>query len=224
MDGDGDDDYVIGNLGLNYKFQASSEKPFYVFASDFDQNGSNDIFLAKENGEELVPIRGRECSSQQVPEIASKFPTYNAFAEAGLDEIIDLEKPGAIRYEVREFAHCWLENEGGKLVLHRLPTATQFSVMNGIVVTDVDGDGIEDLVTAGNKYEVEIETTRADAGTGNLLLGTDGLGKFTELQPLASGLFLPGNVKGLFPIRIGKDGSKGLLVAINEGPLRLLEY
>ncbi len=224
MDGDGDDDYIIGNLGLNYKFRASSEKPFYVFASDFDQNGSNDIFLAKENGEELVPIRGRECSSQQVPEIASKFPTYNAFAEAGLDEIIDLEKPGAIRYEVREFAHCWLENEGGKLVLHRLPTATQFSVMNGIVVTDVDGDGIEDLVTAGNKYEVEIETTRADAGTGNLLLGTDGLGKFTELQPLASGLFLPGNVKGLFPIRIGKDGSKGLLVAINEGPLRLLEY
>ncbi|MEM9929812.1 MAG: VCBS repeat-containing protein, partial [Bacteroidota bacterium] len=127
LDQDGDQDFILGNLGKNYKFQASAEKPFYVFASDFDQNGSNDIFLAKENGKDLVPIRGRECSSQQIPEIASKFPTYNAFAAAELEEIIDLEKPDAVKYEAQEFASSWLENKDGQFVLHQLPVATQFS-------------------------------------------------------------------------------------------------
>lgn len=224
LDGDGDEDYVLGNLGLNYKFRASTEKPFYVFASDFDQNGSNDIFLAKENGEELVPVRGRECSSQQVPGIAEKFPTYNAFAEAGLAEIIDLEKPDAIRYEVNEFANSWLENEDGKLVLHRLPLENQFSVVNGVLVDDLDGDGTQDLITAGNKYEVEIETTRADAGVGTVMLGSPGGIDFKVLSPQASGLFLPGNVKGLYSIRLGKKGDRGLIVANNEGPLQLLTY
>ncbi|TXF87945.1 hypothetical protein FUA23_16860 [Neolewinella aurantiaca] len=224
LDGDGDEDFVLGNLGLNYKFSASAEKPFYVFASDFDQNGSNDIFLAKENGKDLVPIRGRECSSQQVPGIAEKFPTYNAFAAAELAEIIDLEKPDAIRYEVREFANSWLENDGGKLVLHRLPLEAQFSVINGIVATDVNGDGHEDLVTVGNKYEVEIETTRADGGTGTVLLGGKGDETFVALSPAESGVFLPENVKGAYPIRLGENGQRALLVAINEGPLRLLKY
>ena len=224
LDGDGDEDFVLGNLGLNYKFSASAKKPFYVFASDFDQNGSNDIFLAKENGKELVPIRGRECSSQQVPGIADKFPTYNAFAAAELSEIIDLEKPDAIRYEVREFANSWLENRDGKLVLHQLPLESQFSVINGVIADDFDGDGKTDLLTAGNKYEVEIETTRADAGMGNVFLGTDSSAGFRDVGPLASGVFLPENVKGLYGIRLGKSGRRGVLVGTNEGPLRLLAY
>lgn len=224
LDNDGDDDYVLGNLGLNYKFQASAEKPFYVFASDFDQNGSNDIFLAKENGGDLVPIRGRECSSQQVPEIANKFPTYNAFAEAGLEEIIDLENPDAIRYEAREFSNCWLENQDGKLVLHQLPLATQFSVINSIVSVDLNGDNVQDLITAGNKFEVEIETTRADAGLGTVLFGDVATKTFRALSARESGLALSENIKGLYPIRIGQKGEQGILVATNEGPLRLLEW
>jgi hypothetical protein len=224
LDGDGDDDYVLGNLGLNYKFQSSAEKPFYVFASDFDQNGSNDIFLAKENGKELVPIRGRECSSQQLPGIADKFPTYNAFADAELAEIIDLEKPGAIRYEARDFASSWLENVDGELVLHHLPLESQFSVINDILVTDLNGDGKQDLVTAGNKYEVEIETTRADAGIGTVMLRNSETGELESLSSMASGLFLPGNVKGFYPIRLGKQGERGLLIANNEGPLQVLAY
>lgn len=224
MDGDGDEDLVLGNLGLNYKFQASPEKPFYVFASDFDQNGSNDIFLAKENGDELVPIRGRECSSQQVPDIAKKFPTYNAFADAGLEDIIDLDKPDAIRYEAREFRSGWLEKQAGELTFHPLPLAAQFSVVNSIVAVDLNKDGRQDLITAGNKFEVEIETTRADAGIGTVFLGNGEETSLRTLNQMESGLFLPENVKGLYPISLGKAGSNGLLVATNEGSLRLLEW
>ncbi len=84
IDGDGDMDLVAGNLGENYKFSASKEKPFEVFAKDFDNNGTNDIFLAKHLNDIMVPIRGRECTSQQCPMIAQKFPTFLSFAESDL--------------------------------------------------------------------------------------------------------------------------------------------
>jgi hypothetical protein len=47
IDNDGDDDYVIDNLGFNNKFKASNEHPYKVYANDFDNNGTNDLVLAK---------------------------------------------------------------------------------------------------------------------------------------------------------------------------------
>jgi hypothetical protein len=67
LDNDGDDDYIIGNLGRNNKFKASKEHPFKIYANDFDNNGTNDIVLAKHYKVDYVPVRGRECTSQQMP-------------------------------------------------------------------------------------------------------------------------------------------------------------
>ena len=89
LDGDGDQDLIAGNIGENYKFKASYEKPFQVFAKDFDSNGSNDIFLARYVKDTvLVPIRGKECTSLQMPVIKEKFPTYLSFATSDLPTIL----------------------------------------------------------------------------------------------------------------------------------------
>jgi len=47
IDNDGDKDILAGNLGLNYKFHASYEKPLHIYTNDFDHNGIEDIVLAK---------------------------------------------------------------------------------------------------------------------------------------------------------------------------------
>lgn len=117
-----------------------------------------------------------------------------------------------------------MENNSGELVFHSFPIEAQYSVINGIVATDVNGDGKQDLITAGNKYEVEIETTRADAGVGTLLLGGSSSVALRALASDESGLFLPDNVKGLYPIQLGDAGANGILIASNEGILRLLEW
>jgi len=220
IDQDGDMDFVAGNLGLNYKFQASKEKPFVVFAKDFDRNGTNDVFLAKYNDEELVPIRGKECSSQQLPVLNQKFKTYQQFAESNIHEILDNQTQNALKYEVKQFKSIWLENVNGKLIQRELPKKAQISTINGIIAEDVNQDGKIDLIFAGNKFESEIETTRADASIGLVLLQNSEK-TFQPLTAEESGLFLPYNVKTLKSISIKKE--KGILVGINDEKLMIFK-
>lgn len=45
FDGDGNIDYVAGNLGLNARWKSSEEEPVRLFAKDFDGNGSIDPIM-----------------------------------------------------------------------------------------------------------------------------------------------------------------------------------
>ena len=84
FDKDGDVDLIVGNLGLNYKYTASSTKIFNLFYDDFDDNTKGDIVLTfNENGIDY-PLRGRQCSSEQMPFIKEKYPTFNEFASAAI--------------------------------------------------------------------------------------------------------------------------------------------
>ncbi|WP_036379603.1 VCBS repeat-containing protein [Muricauda sp. MAR_2010_75] len=216
FDNDGDMDYVAGNLGLNYKYQASPDEPFEVFADDFDNNGSKDIVLSYYNFGEVFPVRGRSCSSQQIPSITQKFEDYNSFASADLVDIYGKEDldSAEIHYAAKTFASSYIENLGnGRFSLHKLPNEAQFSSVNGILAMDIDDDGFKDLVLAGNLYVSEIETPRNDASYGTYLRG-DGTGKFHALPNMESGLFIGGDVKDLAFMEV--DGKKFIIAAKNN--------
>jgi len=219
IDNDGDIDFVIGNLGLNYKFKASEENPFLVYANDFDGNGTNDVFLAKSYENREVPIRGWQCASQQMPQIATKFKSFTDFAKADIKEVVSENIDSGIAYKVQKFASIILENDQGVLNPKKLPLKAQFSVINGIVIDDFNKDGIQDIMIAGNKFEVEVETTRADASVGLVLSGSI-TGEYNDLGYLQSGFFAPQNVKDIQKIRLD-NGRIGILTAINDGELKL---
>ncbi|TWI79199.1 VCBS repeat protein [Lacibacter cauensis] len=221
IDGDGDQDLVAGNIGENYKFQASTAKPFEVFAKDFDANGTNDIFLAKHLSDKMVPIRGRECTSQQCPMILQKFPTYLSFAESDLSGILgEDEMKTALHYKAHLFSTVLFVNEKGKFVTKKLPMEAQLSTVNGIIVKDFDGDGKKDILIAGNKFDVEVETTPADASPGAFLKGM-GNNEFKSYKPGQSGFFVPYNVKDIQPIKT--NSGYAVLVSSNNDRLRVFE-
>jgi hypothetical protein len=213
-------DLIAGNLGENYKFQASKEKPFEVYAKDFDGNGTNDIFLAKHlNNDMMVPIRGRECTSQQCPMIAQKFPSYLSFAESDLTGILGEETmKTALHYQAHLFSTVIFVNDKGKFTAKKLPMEAQLSTVNGIIVKDFDSDGKKDILIGGNKFDVEVETTPADASPGVFLKGLGNL-EFRSFKPLESGFFIPYNVKDIQPVKI-KD-NWGILVSSNNDSLRI---
>ena len=221
LDDDGDQDLIIGNLGENYKFKASAEKPFQVFAKDFDANGTNDIFLARYyHDTRLVPIRGKECTSQQMPSIAQKFPTYLSFAKSDLPDILGKDIESAMHYKAHLFSSIILINENGKLLIKRLPTEAQLSTVNGIIVRDFDQDGIKDILLAGNKFDVEVETTAADASPGLFMKGTGDL-NFKCLKPFESGFFVPYNVKDVQLIKMKDEWA--IIVGINNDRIRIFK-
>ncbi|WP_416442379.1 VCBS repeat-containing protein [Leeuwenhoekiella sp. A16] len=213
FDNDGDEDFIVGNLGLNYKYKANEDETFDIYFNDFDGNNKKDIVLSYYNDGKKFPVRGRGCSSQQIPAIKIKFPDYESFSNATLADVYsESELENSLHYQVKSFASIYLENRDGKFVAHELPAAAQVSCINQILIDDYDKDGNLDAVIAGNLFWSEVETPRNDSGVGLFLKG-DGAGNFTGITPAKSGLFIPGDVKNMSEIKVN---GKNLLLAVKN--------
>ena len=210
INNDGLSDYIIGNVGKNTKFKASTDKPFKVFANDFDSTGTLDIVLSNEYQGKYVPVRGRECSSQQMPFIQQKFPTYNAFANASIDDIYGEHLETAYSREVTEFSSVLLLNEGnGRFTTKKLPWEAQLFPVLGIVADDINGDGFKDVILGGNIYDTEVETPRFDSYSG-LILFSNGRDNYQ----VGESLNVKGDVKSM---EISQSGdSKFLIITRNS--------
>jgi hypothetical protein len=222
FDGDGDDDFLIGNLGLNLKYKASKDQPFELFADDFDQNGTHDVYLGYHDKDGVCyPVRGRQCSSQQMPFIKEKFATYDAFAKAPMDKILEGRMDNALHRVVRTFEHVYLENQGNlQFAITSLPIETQSSPIYGIITHDWNGDGFLDALMVGNFHQREIETTRSDAGTGVVLVG-DGTGHFKALRT-ESGIRADRDARDVALIK-RKDKNPFVVVANNNDAFQQFE-
>ena len=220
MDGDGDMDLLGGNLGLNYKYKASPSEPFKLFAMDFDESGTWDIALGYFNQGTCYPVRGKQCSSEQMPTLKEKFPTYEKFGNASIYDVYGEEKlENALERNATHFASMYFENNGdGKFTAKPLPRLAQVSSVNAFVFHDVNGDGNEDVLIAGNLFQSEIETPRNDASNGLVLLNL-GSGNFEPLEGNESGFFTPYDVKDLKAIKT--NDRVDIFVANNNGPVEL---
>ncbi|WP_299762297.1 VCBS repeat-containing protein [uncultured Dokdonia sp.] len=222
FDGDGDIDLVLGNLGLNYKYKAAENETFDIYFNDFDDNNKSDIVLSYYNEGKQYPVRGRECSSQQIPGIKEKFGNYNEFSTATLIDVYGKKKLDTeLHYQVKSFASVYLENTGNGFQKKDLPIEAQTSPINQIISKDFDNDGNLDLVVAGNLYASEVETPRADAGNGLYLKG-DGTGNFEPKSGTVSGLYAPGDVKDFEMIKI--KNKEYFIIAKNDDFIQFIEY
>ena len=222
LDRDGDMDFILGNISENNKFHPSESKPLIVYANDFDNSGTLDIVLTKKYKGMTVPVRGKECSSEQMPFIDDKFPKYADFASSSIEDILGQENlDNAIQLMVNNFSHVVLINDGNMSFTQlKLPFEAQWAPIMDMVVDDFTGDKVPDLVVAGNLWDTEPETPAYDAGKGLLLKG-NGDGTFTASARIdQSGLLLNKNVKAIKQINL-QGGGKGLLVANNNDRLQL---
>ncbi|MEP7232453.1 MAG: hypothetical protein ABI691_19480 [Ginsengibacter sp.] len=89
--------------------------------------------------------------------------------------------------------------------------------MNAIICTDINDDGFNDIILAGNGYQAQVMPGRYDASYGLFLTG-NGNGQFTPLSAVTSGLILDGDVKDLKLINVGKQ--KIMLAAINDSKMK----
>lgn len=170
IDQDGDMDYFAGNIGLNTKFKTGKGKEFHIFCDDFDGNGTYDVVLSGTYKGNLVPARGRECSSQQMPFITDKFEDYRSFANATLEDIYGEQLQSALHYKADRLDSVFLQNNGdGSFTISALPLAVQLAPIQSFAFADITGNGQKEVLLGGNLYNVEVETERYDALKGGVL-------------------------------------------------------
>jgi len=159
---------------LNYTYTTSKDTTFGVYAGNFTGNQTTEVVLTEKiNGTEY-PLSGIAQLGQEIYQLSIRFPTNGSFAAAPLSEAFSsAQLQRALHYETDTFASIYLHNDGGgKFSTRPLPSAAQIAPIKGIIATDVDGDGHLDLIVAGNLYDAEPNTARADAGNGLWLRGT----------------------------------------------------
>ncbi|MBK7269497.1 MAG: VCBS repeat-containing protein [Flavobacteriales bacterium] len=215
LDGDGDVDLV----GATSDGTASSRRMRNIPAciGRYGWNGRSDIVLGKEKEGKQLPVRGRECSSQQCPVHHGALPHLRGFRQSGPQRISTPERlEKALHLTATHTRSAVFLNDGsGGFTTHDLPVQAQLAPIQGIVPMDVNADGRLDLVVAGNHWGAEVETVRYDAGTGLVLLG-DGKGSFAPTTIARSGFFAWGNVKDLALVRTGPDRVPTVIVANNN--------
>ena len=215
LDGDGDMDFVLGNHGLNSRFRASEDKPVCMYVNDFDKNGTIEQIICTYYGDKSYPMVLRHDLMAQIPTLKKKYLKYESFKDQIITDIFTQEElSNAIKHDVYELSNSLLMNEGNDgLKLKHLPVEAQFSVTYAITIHDFDHDGNNDIILAGNLYNVKPEVGQYDASYGTFLKG-DGKGNFIVLPESKSGLILDGEIRDLETITIA--GKKYLLAARNN--------
>lgn len=202
LDGDGDSDFVLGNLGQNSKMRPSVEAPISLYVNDFDQNGSIEpIFAFRKDGRDY-PMALRPDIIKQMSSMKKKFVYYKDYADKTVDAIFD---PALLQ---RSTKHIFREPNTLLLINHKengferktLPMQAQFSPVYGIAVEDFNNDNKADIVLGGNLFSVKPEIGRYDALYGLVLLG-DGLGNFKAINSLESGLKITGEIRHISSLK-----------------------
>lgn len=198
IDQDGDDDFIVGGLGQNHRYQASEAAPFLVFAADFDANGQIDPILAYSIDGQAYPVYGRSVLGEQIPELKKRFPDFTSYAVASIPDMFTAASLDAgLKLKATNFSSLWIENLGnGQFKHHLLPIESQYSAVRSIVAEDFNEDGHQDLLLAGNHYDIEYRSPRLDASIGLLLTG-DGQGGFQAQSLKESGWYTPGRVRAI---------------------------
>jgi hypothetical protein len=219
IDGDGDQDLLLGNVGLNCRFVPLPGKPIRCRTADIDENGSLEQILSQDLEGKDVPLRGRQLMTQHIPTMTRTFTTFDAYAKASTADLLAGRDTAAVTtMQVDEFASGILLNKSGRFTFKPFDDLAQIAPITEMLIDDIDRDGDPDVIMTGNTRTADADVIGYDAGMG-LVLRNEGGGKLKPLNSRESGFVVYGEGRDLGIVRT--PAARLLIVARNSAAARL---
>ena len=219
IDNDGDDDYILGNFGLNTKFKASQKYPMKMYVGDLDDNKSIETIVAIEKKGNYYTIQGLDELAGQLNYLKKKYTSYNSFAGQTVENIFGSNiLDSAELLTVTTLASGYLKNSNGNFTFQPFTDVSlQFSPITEILKYDFNADGNDDILLAGNYFGVTPYHGKFDSFSGAIIQNN---GEVISAQN--AGVNFSGKaVKGLNIIKF--KSTKYLLVTINNDEIQIYE-
>ncbi|SHI59702.1 VCBS repeat-containing protein [Pseudozobellia thermophila] len=217
FDKDGDLDFVVGNWGLNNPFDASVQEPLSIYAKDFDNNGTVEpIFTQYIEGREYI-VHSRGTLVKQLPLLRKLTKNYEDYGKKSFPELFDTKNidPKSI-FRTYELASVYVENLGnGSFAYTPLPIEAQRAPLMDLSITDLNADGLPDILGVGNYTDTEVLTGHYDAGNGISLINP-GNGTFKVLGTQESGFSVPEEARTLIDLNTADHGKLWIVGLQND--------
>jgi hypothetical protein len=217
LDGDGDTDLVLGNLGLNFYLQPNIDQPVRLWIHDFDGNGAIDKVITRRIGKRDMPVFMKKDMVEQIPGLKKENLRNTDYAKRSVQELFEGVIDSAWLWEVNTAASMVAINDGhAGFRTMPLPDPMQLSSIRAIRLADVNKDNKPDILAAGNFFDLLPQFCRIDASYGHVALNI-GRGSFQVVNPVSSGLHLQGQARQILNIQT-PQGPAFLVVQNNERP------
>lgn len=218
IDGDGDTDFIVGNIGDNTKLKVSPENPALLHVKDFDSNGTVEQIISclTEDGKTYPMVLKGELQ-RALPMIKRKYVKYTDYANQSITDMFTPEQmKDCIEKKITTTKTVFLINDGkGNFEMKALPIEAQYSRIAAIETGDFDKDGILDILLAGNFYDVLPEWGRFDANYGLLMKGK-GKGNFEVKKSSETGFKTIGQVRKMYKLRASANQEVVVLAKNND--------
>jgi hypothetical protein len=219
LDGDGDDDLVIGNLGSNFYLRPDAAHPVKLWINEFSNNMIPEKIMTQTINGKDMPVFMKRDLTDQIPVLKKQNLRHQEYATKALQDLFSAEQIKASDVKTFSYPHsCIAWNDGGgNYTVEPLPIPFQLSSVNAILLSDLNGDGRKDLLAGGNITSFLPQFSRLDASFGHVMIN-NGKRSWTYIPETASGIDIRGEVRD---IKVVRQGSKANFIFLrnNDTPI-----
>lgn len=180
VDADGDEDILLGNLGLNTRWSASLANPIRYYWDDFDQNGFKELVTTYSVDKTEYLTKDLTVLSSRINGLNDRYAYHLDFAQAPFPTMFNILSSDSIDWkkEVTCLASLVVKNQGnGTYQVDSMAWETQWAPIRDFQPIDFDRDGDLDVMVVGNRKRNETERGDCLSLKSNFWIN-DGSGNF----------------------------------------------
>ncbi len=182
LNDDGKLDIIAGNVGSNFKWKASPEKPMKLYVMDLDKNGQTEPLIFQHYFSKYMPAMSLDKLVAQVPSVRKQFVSYAEYAKVqSIEDFNQVKKEDIVEEkELKELRSMVYLSQGQNYVGTPLPQMAQMSTIQGF---EMDEQGR--LLFVGNHFDYLTELGKSASNSGGLFSKFDAVsGTFQNYEAL----------------------------------------